>query len=83
MPPGTIAVDSPYNSSVAGRNGLIPGPIAAPTWADVLAVATANETVPSPNYFVTSDRCGRAHYATSLALFLYTAQKARSGCFSG
>jgi cell division protein YceG involved in septum cleavage len=80
--PGTIAVDSPYNSSVPGHNGLIPGPIAAPTWVDVLAVAAANEATPSPNYFVIADRCGRAHYAASLALFLYTAQKAQSGCFT-
>jgi cell division protein YceG involved in septum cleavage len=80
-PAGNVAVDSPYNSAVPGHNGLIPGPIAAPTWADVQAVAAANETAPSPNYFVTADRCGHAHYATSLAFFLYTQQKARSGCF--
>jgi cell division protein YceG involved in septum cleavage len=82
-PAGTVALDSPYNSAVPGHTGLMPGPVAAPTWADVLAVATANETAPSPNYFVTVDRCGRAHYATALALFLYTAEKARAGCFSG
>jgi cell division protein YceG involved in septum cleavage len=81
-PAGTVAVASPYNSAVPGHNGLIPGPIAAPTWADVQAVAAANETAPSPNYFVTADRCGHAHFATSLASFLYTQQKARLGCFS-
>ncbi|HEY7982532.1 MAG TPA: endolytic transglycosylase MltG [Ktedonobacterales bacterium] len=81
-PAGTIASGSPYNSAVPGHNGLIPGPIAAPTWADVLAVAAANEAAPSPDYFVTADRCGRAHFAASLAVFLYTAQKARVGCYS-
>lgn len=75
-----IAPDSPYNSDVPDNTGLIPGPIAAPTWADVVGAATAGDPTPSPYYYVAADRCGRAHYAKTLAEFLYVQANARTGC---
>jgi UPF0755 protein len=75
-----IASDSAYNTAVPGNTGLIPGPIAAPTWADLVAAATAGDPTPSPYYYVVADRCGQAHYASSLAAFLPVAQQASAGC---
>ena len=80
--PANVAGNSPYNTTVPATTGLPPSPIAAPTWADVLAVAAANEASPSPNFFVVTDRCGRAHYAQSLAQFLFASQKAHAGCYN-
>lgn len=76
----TISPDNPYNSDVPDNTGLIPGPIAAPTWAEVIGAATADDPAPSPYYYVVADRCGRAHYAKTLAEFLYVQAKARDGC---
>lgn len=77
-----IESDSPYNTAIPDNTDLIPGPIAAPTWADIVGAATANEPAPSPYYFVAADRCGHAHYAKSLAEFLVMSQRAGAGCYN-
>jgi cell division protein YceG involved in septum cleavage len=79
-PGATIATDSAYNTTVPDNRGLLPGPIAAPTWADVVAAATAGDPAASPNYYVIADRCGHPHYAASLAQFLVVSQQASLGC---
>ena len=57
---------SPYNTVVASNIGLPPGPISAPDWSAVSAVATANVAAPSPDYFV-ANICGQMTYAVSAA----------------
>jgi cell division protein YceG involved in septum cleavage len=75
-----VAFDSAYNTAVPDNRGLMPGPIAAPTWAAVVAAATAGDPTASPYYFVIADRCGHPHYAASLAAFLVVSQQASLGC---
>lgn len=82
VPPATLETGNPYNTTVPDTTGLMPGPIAAPTWADVLAATSAGDPTPSAYYFVAADRCGQAHYAKSQADFLYVAQRAAEGCFN-
>jgi len=62
-----IAPNNPYNTEVVTHRGLPPGPIAAPTWAEMLAAANP-KTSPLYFYFI-SDGCTTAkiHYAYSYA----------------
>jgi cell division protein YceG involved in septum cleavage len=80
--PALVDAGNLYNTTVLDHAGLPPGPIAAPTWADVVAAASANEPSASPNYYVTSDRCGRAAYAKDFAAFQTVAAAAQQGCLS-
>jgi cell division protein YceG involved in septum cleavage len=80
--PATVDGGSAYNSASPDNPGLIPGPIAAPTWADISATATADQPTASPFYFVAADRCGTAHFARTLADFLYVSQSAAAGCYN-
>lgn len=82
VPPATIETNNPYNTTIPDTTGLMPGPIAAPTWADVQAAASAGDPTPSAFYYVVADRCGQAHYAKTRADFLYLAQRAAVGCYS-
>jgi UPF0755 protein len=81
--PALVDADNAYNTAVLDNAGLPPGPIAAPTWADVAAAASANEPSASPNYYVTADRCGRAGYAKDMASFQRVEAQAQAGCFNG
>jgi UPF0755 protein len=81
-PPGAIELNSAYNTAVPDNRGLMPGPIAAPTWADVAAAASAGEPAASPYFYVVADRCGQAHYAATQAEFLVTARQSNMGCFN-
>ena len=80
--PALVDAGNPFNTASPENAGLPPGPIAAPTWADVMAAASANEPSPSPYYYVTSDRCGRAAYAKDLATFQVIQAQAEQGCLS-
>jgi UPF0755 protein len=80
--PALVDANNPYNTAVSDTTGLPPGPIAAPTWADVVAAASANEPSVSPNYYVTADRCGRASFAKDHATFLVVAAQAQEGCLN-
>jgi cell division protein YceG involved in septum cleavage len=81
-PPATVDPGNAYNTTNPDNTGLMPGPIAAPTWADIQAAASAGDPTPSPYYYVVADRCGQAHYATTQAAYLLLAQRAAAGCFS-
>jgi UPF0755 protein len=80
--PANVDSGSAYNTASPDNTGLIPGPIAAPTWADVVGAATADQPSASPYYFVAADRCGTAHFARTLADFLYVSQNAAAGCYN-
>lgn len=82
VPPATIETDNPYNTTVPDTTGLMPGPIAAPTWAAITAAASAGDPAPSAYFYVVADRCGQAHLAKTQADFLYQAQRAAAGCFN-
>lgn len=56
--------ESPFNTAVTSHIGLPPGPIAAPDWGTIGAVAVANSAAPSPNYYV-ANICGQMAYAAS------------------
>jgi peptidoglycan lytic transglycosylase G len=80
--PALVDAGNPYNTASPDNAGLPPGPIAAPTWADVAAAASANEPTASLYFYVTSDRCGRAAYAKDLATFQIVLAQAQAGCFT-
>ena len=52
-----------YNTANPDHKGLPPGPIAAPHFLDITAVAAANEPTASPYYYFIHDCHGKAWYA--------------------
>ncbi|HEV2239187.1 MAG TPA: endolytic transglycosylase MltG [Ktedonobacterales bacterium] len=67
---------SPYNADVTTQLGLIPGPIAAPGWAELAAAANPNADGPTTAFFFVTDHCGTPHYAATLSAFQADAQRA-------
>jgi cell division protein YceG involved in septum cleavage len=67
---------SPYNSDVTTHLGLIPGPIAAPGWAELAAAANPNPSGPTPAFFFVTDHCGTPHYSAQQSAFQANAQRA-------
>lgn len=66
--------DNVYNMYT--HKGLMPGPIAAPRWDDILGIATANEPTPSPNYWFVNDCNGNTLFAKTYSEFQAIAGKA-------
>lgn len=59
-----VATTDPYNTNVTTNGNLMPGPIAAPLWAEI--EAAANPGISKYFYFV-QDCHGTTLYATTLA----------------
>jgi UPF0755 protein len=79
-PAANVDWNNPYNTAVRGNVGLPPGPIAAASWAEIVAAARADDPTDSPYFFVVADRCGHAKYARSFLEFQQTMQQANAGC---
>jgi UPF0755 protein len=60
------------------HKGLMPGPIAAPRWEDIVGIATADEP-PSPNFWFVNDCQGNTLFASSYAQFQTIVGKACQG----
>jgi cell division protein YceG involved in septum cleavage len=71
-----IEPGSPYNSDVVTHLGLIPGPIAAPGWAELAAAANPNPSGPTTAFFFVTDHCGMPHYSSQQSAFLADAHRA-------
>lgn len=50
------------------HKGLMPGPIAAPRYEDIIGIATADEP-PSPNFWFVNDCNGVTHFASTFSQF--------------
>ncbi|HEY7832303.1 MAG TPA: endolytic transglycosylase MltG [Ktedonobacterales bacterium] len=61
------------------HKGLMPGPIAAPRWEDIVGIATANEPTASPNFWFVNDCHGTTYYASTYAQFQTIVGKACQG----
>ncbi len=65
--------NNPYNTENPVHKGLPPGPIAAPTQADIVAAAAASDPAPSKLYYYFYSDCkGKIWYAQSFAEFKTT-----------
>lgn len=72
---GKIEPDNAYNTANPTHKGLPPGPIAGLQWADIAAVATADEPTPSPYYYYITGKDHLMHYAQSYAEHLQNIQR--------
>jgi UPF0755 protein len=62
--------NNPYNTNNPDHKGFPPGPIAAPTFQDIIAAAAASDPKPSVlYYYFFSDCTGKIWYASSFAEF--------------
>jgi len=75
-----VSPDNPYNTDNVYHHGLPPGPIAAPTWAEIAAAANPT-TKPVYLYFI-SDACTtpKMHYSRNLAEFQFNNAKYLDKC---
>jgi D-alanyl-D-alanine carboxypeptidase (penicillin-binding protein 5/6) len=81
-PADQTAPGDPYNTTVPANTGLMPGPIAAPSWAELAAVAAADPSGTPAVYYVRAV-CGATYLAGSAAEFQGVLVKARYEAATG